>query len=57
VGFAKVQWISKMKKQSLRPLDGTTVVSLEDIRHGGSFDPKLFTLIDPPGATASRHDP
>jgi len=29
VGFAKVQWISKMKKQSLRPLDGTTVVSLE----------------------------
>jgi crotonobetainyl-CoA:carnitine CoA-transferase CaiB-like acyl-CoA transferase len=24
-----VQWISKMKKQSLRPLDGTTVVSLE----------------------------
>lgn len=35
----------------------TTVVSLEDIRHGGSFDPKLFTLIDPPGATASRHDP
>jgi crotonobetainyl-CoA:carnitine CoA-transferase CaiB-like acyl-CoA transferase len=29
VGFANVQWISKMKKQSLRPLDGTTVVSLE----------------------------
>ncbi|MCF4165605.1 outer membrane lipoprotein carrier protein LolA [Zavarzinia compransoris] len=34
----------------------TTVVSLEDIRRGGSFDPKLFTFIDPPGATASRHD-
>jgi crotonobetainyl-CoA:carnitine CoA-transferase CaiB-like acyl-CoA transferase len=29
VSFAKVQWISKMKKHSLRPLDGITVVSLE----------------------------
>ncbi|MFA5121148.1 outer membrane lipoprotein carrier protein LolA [Zavarzinia sp.] len=33
-----------------------TVVTLDDMKQGGSFDPKIFTFDDPPGATANRHD-
>ncbi|MDD3445108.1 MAG: outer-membrane lipoprotein carrier protein LolA [Zavarzinia sp.] len=33
-----------------------TVVSLDGIKTGGSFDPVLFTFTDPPGTTGNRHD-
>lgn len=33
-----------------------TVVTLDDVRQGVDFDPKLFTFFDPPGATGTRHD-
>lgn len=33
-----------------------TVVTLDDVKLGGEFDPKLFIFNDPPGATSSRHE-
>lgn len=33
-----------------------TVVTLDDIRQDVTFENKLFTFDDPPGATANRHD-
>ncbi|MFZ2870239.1 LolA family protein [Zavarzinia sp.] len=33
-----------------------TVVTLDDVKLGGDFDPKLFVFNDPPGVTTSRHD-
>ncbi len=33
-----------------------TVVTLEDMKQGGEFDPKLFVFNDPPGSTGMRHE-
>jgi outer membrane lipoprotein-sorting protein len=33
-----------------------TVVTLDDVKRDGDFDPKLFVFNDPPGVTTSRHD-